>query len=50
MVTTEETAKHPLENNWDFWFDSQNKKANSNNWENNLKNIISVNTVEDFWG
>jgi len=38
--------KHPLQHTWSFWY-FENKKDCS--WEENLQNIASVNTVEDFW-
>ncbi|KAI9255327.1 nucleoporin Nup186/Nup192/Nup205 [Sporodiniella umbellata] len=42
--------KHPLQNTWTLWFDNPGKKANATNWSENLKEIVNVNTVEDFWG
>lgn len=43
-------VKHPLQNTWTLWFDNPGKKANATNWSENLKEIVNVNTVEDFWG
>jgi translation initiation factor 4E len=43
-------VKHPLQNKWTLWFDSQQKKATQQNWHDNLKKLITVETVEDFWG
>ncbi|KAG0250157.1 eukaryotic translation initiation factor 4E [Mortierella polycephala] len=43
-------AKHPLHNSWTLWFDNPGKKSNANNWEQSLKDLISIDTVEDFWG
>ncbi|GJJ68820.1 translation initiation factor 4E [Entomortierella parvispora] len=43
-------AKHPLHNSWTLWFDNPGKKSNSNNWEQSLKELITFDTVEDFWG
>ncbi|CAO3649155.1 unnamed protein product [Mucor hiemalis] len=43
------SAKHPLQNTWTLWFDNPGKKANATSWADNLKEIISVDTVEDFW-
>ncbi|KOB73653.1 Eukaryotic initiation factor 4E-1 [Operophtera brumata] len=41
-----EDIKHPLENTWDFWlFTNENK----NNWSDNLKNLTTFETVEDYW-
>ncbi|KAI8848369.1 translation initiation factor eIF 4e-like domain-containing protein [Chytridium lagenaria] len=44
------TVKHPLQHKWTLWYDSQQKKATQSNWHDNLKNLITVETVEDFWG
>jgi len=38
--------KHPLQNSWTLWF-FKNDKAKS--WEANQREIITFNTVEDFW-
>ncbi|KAI9307728.1 translation initiation factor eIF 4e-like domain-containing protein [Cunninghamella echinulata] len=43
-------AKHPLQNTWTLWFDNPGKKANVQSWSQNLKEIVSIDTVEDFWG
>ncbi|KAI9089427.1 translation initiation factor eIF 4e-like domain-containing protein [Phlyctochytrium arcticum] len=43
-------AKHPLQNRWTIWFDNPAKRTNLHNWSNNLKNLITVDAVEDFWG
>ncbi|KAI7906403.1 translation initiation factor eIF 4e-like domain-containing protein [Cokeromyces recurvatus] len=43
-------VKHPLQNTWTLWFDNPGKKANAASWSQNLKEIVDVNTVEDFWG
>ncbi|KAI9294658.1 eukaryotic translation initiation factor 4E [Neoconidiobolus thromboides FSU 785] len=42
--------KHPLQNAWSFWYDSPSKKKSLASWSQNLKKIITVDTVEDFWG
>ncbi|RKO84819.1 translation initiation factor eIF 4e-like domain-containing protein [Blyttiomyces helicus] len=43
--------KHPLQNSWVLWFDNpQRKNTNQANWSQNLKNLITIDTVEDFWG
>jgi translation initiation factor 4E len=44
------TVKHPLQNTWTLWFDNPGKKANSQSWSQNLKEIVSMDAVEDFWG
>jgi translation initiation factor 4E len=43
-------AKHPLHSSWTLWFDNPGKKSNANNWEQSLKELITFDTVEDFWG
>ncbi|KAI9275851.1 translation initiation factor eIF 4e-like domain-containing protein [Phascolomyces articulosus] len=43
-------VKHPLHNAWTLWFDNPGKKANAQSWSQNLKEIVTVETVEDFWG
>ncbi|GAN11413.1 eukaryotic translation initiation factor 4E-1 [Mucor ambiguus] len=43
-------VKHPLQNTWTLWFDNPPKKASAASWSQNLKEIVNVSTVEDFWG
>lgn len=43
-------VKHPLQNAWTLWFDNPKKKANAQSWSQNLKEVVNVDTVEDFWG
>ena len=43
-------VKHPLQHQWTLWFDSPDKKATKANWSENLKQVITLDTVEDFWG
>ncbi|KAG0006609.1 eukaryotic translation initiation factor 4E [Modicella reniformis] len=43
-------AKHPLHNSWTFWFDNPGKKSTVSTWEQSLKELITIDTVEDFWG
>lgn len=38
--------KHPLQNKWTLWF---YRNAKSKIWEDNLCEITSFDTVEDFW-
>lgn len=42
--------KHPLQSSWTLWYDSSSKKPNSKDWSSNLKSLITLSTVEDFWG
>ncbi|KAJ3274501.1 Eukaryotic translation initiation factor 4E type 2 [Terramyces sp. JEL0728] len=46
------TLKHPLQHRWTLWYDDpafmkQNPKLT---WDENLKCLLTVDTVEDFWG
>ncbi|KAI8585701.1 translation initiation factor eIF 4e-like domain-containing protein [Geranomyces variabilis] len=43
-------VKHPLQNRWTLWFDNPQKRTGQHNWEKSLKNLITFDTVEDFWG
>ncbi|KAJ1930288.1 eukaryotic translation initiation factor 4E [Tieghemiomyces parasiticus] len=43
-------VKHPLQNAWTLWFDNPTKRTNTNTWSQNLREIITFCTVEDFWG
>jgi len=46
-ITKEIAVKHPLQNKWALWF-FKNDKTKS--WANNLRQITTFDTVEDFWG
>lgn len=41
------TLRHPLKHSWTFWYFDMNGGAA--NWDENLKKIVAVSTVEDFW-
>jgi Eukaryotic initiation factor 4E len=41
--------KHPLQDKWTLWFDNPKLKKPEESWEDTLKNIMSFDTVEDFW-
>ncbi|RUS22818.1 translation initiation factor eIF 4e-like domain-containing protein [Endogone sp. FLAS-F59071] len=43
-------VKHPLHNAWTLWFDNPGKKANAQSWSLNLKELVTFDSVEDFWG
>jgi len=45
-VDPELLVKHPLQNRWALWFFKNDK---SRKWEDNLRCVTSVDTVEDFW-
>jgi len=44
------TVKHPLHNAWTLWYDCPSKRKNLNNWSQNIKKLVTIDTVEDFWG
>lgn len=43
-------VKHPLQQRWKFWFNGPPKKATSDSWNASFKEMIVIDTVEDFWG
>lgn len=45
------TEEHPLESKWTLWFDNNSKrKPKSTDWADNVQQLITVGTVEEFWG
>lgn len=51
ILPTNSQKKHPLQYTWVMWYDSPSGKSkqDAHNWQQNVKKIISVDTVEDFW-
>ena len=47
---TDFSVKHPLQNRWTLWFDNPGRRTNLLSWSQNLREVITVDTVEDFWG
>uniref|UniRef100_A0A1B6DE09 eIF-4F 25 kDa subunit n=1 Tax=Clastoptera arizonana TaxID=38151 RepID=A0A1B6DE09_9HEMI len=45
-IEPELLIKHPLQNTWTLWYFENDKKKS---WEENLREIASFSTVEDFW-
>ncbi|KAK9702850.1 eukaryotic translation initiation factor 4E [Basidiobolus ranarum] len=43
-------VKHPLNNAWTLWYDNPGKKTSQSSWSQNLKEVVTFSTVEDFWG
>ncbi|KAJ2706468.1 eukaryotic translation initiation factor 4E [Coemansia sp. IMI 203386] len=41
---------HRLNTPWTLWFDNPVKRTNVANWTANLKKVVTINTVEEFWG
>src|SRR5690606_8941554 len=39
------TIKHPLQNRWTLWYDNAAKKSTSQSWGENLKQIVTFDTV-----
>jgi len=44
------TVKHPLQHSWTMWYDCPQKKMVQSAWGDHLRKIVTVDTVEDFWG
>ncbi|KAF2705019.1 eukaryotic translation initiation factor 4E [Pleomassaria siparia CBS 279.74] len=42
-------VKHPLMNNWTLWF-TKPPSGKGDNWAELLKEVISFDSVEEFWG
>ncbi|XBW38413.1 hypothetical protein QEN19_004001 [Hanseniaspora menglaensis] len=43
------TVKHPLHNNWAFWYSMPQIKS-SESWEDLLIKVSEFKTIEEFWG
>jgi len=43
-------VKHPLMHKWTLWFTKPPSGKGDNNWNDLLKEIITFNSVEEFWG
>jgi len=43
------TVKHPLHHRWTLWYDNPGKKTSQDKWAENLKQVVTFETVEDFW-
>ncbi|KAE9963453.1 hypothetical protein BLS_009272 [Venturia inaequalis] len=43
------TVKHPLMNKWTLWF-TKPPTGKNDNWNELLKQVISFDSVEEFWG
>jgi translation initiation factor 4E len=44
------TVKHKLAHTYTLWFDCPSKRTSQKEWGDHLKQIISFDTAEDFWG
>eukprot|EP01091_Cochliopodium_minus_P014952 TRINITY_DN5198_c0_g1_i1.p1 TRINITY_DN5198_c0_g1~~TRINITY_DN5198_c0_g1_i1.p1 ORF type:complete len:198 (+),score=45.90 TRINITY_DN5198_c0_g1_i1:101-694(+) len=47
-----ESITHPLQSPWALWFEliTQSNYNLVQNWEEKIKKVVTVSTVEDFWG
>ena len=45
-VDTDMLIKHPLQNQWTLWFF---KPDRTKGWEENQREVINFDTIEDFW-
>lgn len=43
-------VKHPLAHTWTLWFTKPPSGKGDNNWNDLLKEVISFDSVEEFWG
>lgn len=43
------SVKHPLQNRWTLWYDNPSGKTNQQSWADQLKKVVTFETVEDFW-
>jgi hypothetical protein len=48
-ITKDFTTKHPLQNSWTLWYDNSTNAKNDQDWEQSLKPVYTLSTVEDFW-
>lgn len=42
-------VRHPLQNRWTLWFDPPMRYGSQDSWLQNLKEVVTFDTVEDFW-
>ncbi|KAI6213459.1 hypothetical protein M3Y94_00152800 [Aphelenchoides besseyi] len=45
-IATSLKNKHPLQNKWTFWYLNGDR---SKDWEDCLKEVVTIETIEDFW-
>ncbi|KAE8355687.1 translation initiation factor eIF 4e-like domain-containing protein [Aspergillus coremiiformis] len=43
-------VKHPLMHEWTLWFTKPPSGKGDNNWNDLLKEVVTFNSVEEFWG
>lgn len=47
---TDFNVKHPLYAPWTLWFDSASKQDKAKSWDDQLNEVVTFQSVEDFWG
>lgn len=48
--TPDYTIVHPLQNAWTLWVDNPSQgRRGQDNWNENLKKVYTIKSVEDFW-
>ncbi|PWW76908.1 eukaryotic translation initiation factor 4E [Tuber magnatum] len=43
-------VKHPLMNKWTLWYTKPPSNKGENNWNDLLKEVVTFDSVEEFWG
>jgi len=49
QINKDFSVKHPLQHRWTLWYDNPGKKTSQALWAENLKRVVTFDTVEDFW-
>jgi len=49
MKKIDDSGKHLLETGWTFWYDKKTKDAKAKSYEENLTEVGTFQTIEDFW-
>eukprot|EP00543_Licmophora_paradoxa_P005392 CAMPEP_0202455628 /NCGR_PEP_ID=MMETSP1360-20130828/13112_1 /ASSEMBLY_ACC=CAM_ASM_000848 /TAXON_ID=515479 /ORGANISM="Licmophora paradoxa, Strain CCMP2313" /LENGTH=202 /DNA_ID=CAMNT_0049075249 /DNA_START=221 /DNA_END=829 /DNA_ORIENTATION=- len=49
LGSDEGTAITPLHQKWTLWFDNPRLAPSGSNWKDNLKNVGTFQTIEEFW-
>ncbi|KAJ2769129.1 eukaryotic translation initiation factor 4E, partial [Coemansia linderi] len=47
---TDYNVMHGLNSQWTLWFDNPSRRTNMSTWTANLKEVVTISTVEEFWG
>ena len=41
---------HPLHSTWTLWFDNASKQDKAKDWNEQLQQVMEIDSVEEFWG